>query len=140
MTAPDADRPVSSDAVRQYLAERRVHEAERAAAGARRPWLVVGVGPSAESAGALLWALREAECRDGTVLAVTVWDGGPEDERARAEAELLDRVLAAIETTGVRGRTQLQVVTGPVAEVLTALSEQADVLVLGEHHAAAGDD
>ncbi|GAA4733942.1 hypothetical protein GCM10023328_11970 [Modestobacter marinus] len=102
--------------------------------GARRPWLVVGVGPTSESRGALLWALREADRRDGTVLAVTVWDGGPEQERADLEAELVARVRDVVEETGVRGRTQVQLVTGPVAAVLTALSEDADVLVLGQHH------
>jgi hypothetical protein len=68
------------------------------------------------------------------VLAVTVWDGGPEHERAAREAGLESRVREAIEETGVRGRTQVQLVTGPVAAVLTALSEEADVLVLGQHH------
>ena len=105
-------------------------------AGARdqRPWLVVGVGPTRESRGALLWALREAARRDGTVLAVTVWDGGTPAERDAREAELLARVQDAVEETGVHGRTQVQLVAGPVAEVLTALSEDADVLVLGQHH------
>jgi nucleotide-binding universal stress UspA family protein len=101
---------------------------------ARRPWLVVGVGPTREGRGALLWALREAERRDGTVLAVTVWDGGSAVEHAEREAELVARVREAVEETGVHGRTQVQLVTGPVAEVLTALSEEADVLVLGQHH------
>jgi hypothetical protein len=107
------------------------------APGSRRPWLVVGVGPTAESRGALLWALREADRRDGTVLAVTVWAGGPEEVRAAREAELVARVREAVEETGVSGRTQVQLVAGPVAAVLTALSEQADVLVLGQHHLAA---
>ncbi|MCZ2812069.1 universal stress protein [Modestobacter sp. VKM Ac-2979] len=100
----------------------------------RRPWLVVGVGGTQESRGALLWALHEAARRDGTVLAVTVWNGGSETERAEREAELVARVREAVEETGVRGRTQVQLVAGPVAEVLTALSEEADVLVLGQHH------
>jgi Universal stress protein family len=100
----------------------------------RAPWLVVGVGPTRESRGALLWALREAERRDGTVLAVTVWDGGPEDERAVREAELVARVRDAVQETGVRGRTQVQLVVGSVAAVLTELSEEADVLVVGPHH------
>lgn len=99
--------------------------------------MVVGVGPTAESRGALLWALREADRRDGTVLAVTVWAGGPEEARAAREAELVARVREAVEETGVSGRTQVQLVAGPVAAVLTALSEQADVLVLGQHHLAA---
>jgi len=81
-----------------------------------------------------LWAMREAERRDGTVLAVTVWDGGPDAERTGREAELVARVRAAVEETGVHGRTQVQLVAGPVAEVLTALAERADVLVLGQHH------
>jgi nucleotide-binding universal stress UspA family protein len=101
---------------------------------ARRPWLVVGVGSTRESRGALLWALREAERRDGSVLAVTVWPGGTDADRRTAEDELLARVRAAVEQTGVHGRTQVQLLAGPVAEVLTALSEEADVLVLGQHH------
>ncbi|MFQ1002418.1 universal stress protein [Modestobacter sp. SSW1-42] len=100
-----------------------------------RPWIVVGVGPTEESRGALLWALREAERRDGTVLAVTVWDGGPEEERAAREADLVARVRDVVEETGVHGRTRVQLVAGPVAEVLTALADRADVLVLGQHHA-----
>ena len=103
-------------------------------ASARRPWLVVGVGSTRESAGALAWALREAERRDGTVLAVTVWAGGPEEERQAAEQELVARVRTAVEGTGVRGRTLVQLVAGPVAEVLTVLSDRADVLVVGQHH------
>jgi hypothetical protein len=105
-----------------------------------RPWIVVGVGPTRESRGALLWALREAERRDGTVLAVTVWDGGPAEERAAKETELVGRVTDAVAETGVRGRTRVQLVAGPVADVLTALSEEADVLVLGQHHLGAATD
>jgi hypothetical protein len=105
-----------------------------------RPWIVVGVGPTRESRGALLWALREAERRDGTVLAVTVWDGGPEEERAAREDELLGRVRDVVAETGVRGRTRVQLVAGPVADVLTALSQEADVLVLGQHHLGAVAD
>jgi hypothetical protein len=86
----------------------------------------------------LLWALREAQRRDGTVLAVTVWEGGPADERAVRETELVARVREAVEETGVHGRTQVQLVAGPVAAVLTALSEAADVLVVGPHHLAGG--
>jgi hypothetical protein len=82
----------------------------------------------------LLWALREADRRDGRVLAVTVWAGGAEEERADREAELVARVRNAVEETGVHGRTECQLIAGPVASVLTALSEQADVLVLGQHH------
>jgi hypothetical protein len=78
--------------------------------------------------------LREADRRDGTVLAVTVWAGGPAEERADREAELVARVRDAVEETGVHGRTECQLIAGPVAAVLTALSEQADVLVLGQHH------
>ncbi|WP_222269848.1 hypothetical protein [Modestobacter marinus] len=48
------------------------------------------------------------------------------------------RVRAAVAETGVRGRTRVQVLTGPVAEVLTALSEPADVLVPGRDHGEAG--
>jgi hypothetical protein len=107
-------------------------------AGSRRPWLVVGVAPTVESRGALLWALREAERRDGTVLAVTVWAGGPEAERAALEAELVARVREAVAVTGVCGRTQVELVAGPVAAVLVALSERADVLVVGQRHLAVG--
>ncbi|MGY1704818.1 universal stress protein [Geodermatophilus sp. SYSU D00697] len=106
----------------------------------RPPWLVVGVGPSAESHGALLWALREAERRNGRVLAVTVWSGGPEVARAAEEARLLERVRRAVEETGVHGRTLAELVAGPVAEVLTAFAAGSDVLVLGEHHSEPGPE
>ncbi|WP_341800207.1 universal stress protein [Modestobacter marinus] len=104
---------------------------------ARRPWLVVGVGPTAEGRGAPRWASREAARRDGTVPAVTGWPGGSAAGHAGRAAELVARVREAVEETGGHGRTRVQLLTGPVAEVLTASSEDADVLVLGQHHRTA---
>jgi hypothetical protein len=72
------------------------------------------------------------------VLAVTVLDEDLRTGQEAAEAELCARVQVAIAETGVRGRTQVQVLTGPVAQVLTDLSDEADVLVLGRHHREAG--
>jgi nucleotide-binding universal stress UspA family protein len=105
--------------------------------------IVVGVDGSEGGRRALLWAVREAQSRGGTVQAVTAWqwDGiamppvatDPESERLRA-SNMLDReieTLPAFERRGVPIATET--VRGRPADVLTAAARDADVLVLGSH-------
>lgn len=101
---------------------------------ADRPLVLVDVRPSACGYRALLWALREAERRDAELLAVTLWPGDPaEPDGGRAEMEraLEGTVRRAVEETGVRGRTRLRVLTGPVTVAEVAGCAGAELLVLG---------
>lgn len=99
----------------------------------RQERIVCGVSGSRASRAALRWALGEAERRDARLTAVRVWPGGSARARARCEAELVAVVRAAVEVTGVRGRTWVQVVEGDPRAVLSALGDDADLLVLGSH-------
>ncbi|MEU2348475.1 universal stress protein [Modestobacter sp. NPDC049651] len=103
------------------------------------PRIVVGVSPTDDGDGPLCFALREAARRDATVLAVTVCPGpvaapapDPAEVTARRE-HLVTLVQRAVAATGVRGRTQVEVLAGPVTGVLLALGRDADLLVLGLH-------
>jgi nucleotide-binding universal stress UspA family protein len=104
------------------------------------PRLLVEVDGSTASQGALVWALREAARRDGTVVAMAVLDD-PDDaplgtrSTRRDPAALLDRVdaqvLRAIAETGVHGRTRTSVLDRAVFEALTAAAHGADLVVVG---------
>ncbi|PRY41127.1 universal stress protein family protein [Geodermatophilus tzadiensis] len=108
-----------------------------------RPRLVVHVDGSASSYGALVWALREAARRDGTVLAAGVVDSPAEslvpvprgvDERQRAAvlAQVEAQVVRAIAETGVTGRVRTATVEQPVFDALEAAGRGGDlVLVAG---------
>jgi len=99
-----------------------------------RPVLVVDVRPSACGWTALLWALQEAERRDGQLLAVTLFAGDPEepDEGIGAMQEALGAtVRRAVEQTGVRGRTRFAVVPAPVTLPEVARAAGAELLVVG---------
>ncbi|MCV2489913.1 universal stress protein [Geodermatophilus sp. YIM 151500] len=106
---------------------------------ADRPLLLVDVRPSACGYQALLWALREAERRDATLLAVTVWPGDPgqpdegRDEMARALAATVQR---ATDETGVHGRTRVDVVTGPVRLGELAECSGAELMVVPSEEVA----
>ncbi|MEJ3747024.1 universal stress protein [Actinomycetes bacterium KLBMP 9797] len=106
--------------------------------------IVVGVDGSDGGRRALLWAVREAAARGGTVQAVTAWhwDGfeeippgamNPAEAKARAE-RMLTREL---ETLPMHERTglpiALEAVEGRPAAALTAAAGDADLLVLGSH-------
>ncbi|PWW22486.1 ArgK protein [Geodermatophilus normandii] len=106
------------------------------------PSLVVHVDGSPAAYGALVWALREAARREGTVLAVDVVDPGdgplpgqrPAGDRARATAlgRVEAQVVRAIAETGVTGRIRTATVERPVLEALTAAGRGGDlVLVAG---------
>ncbi|MEI4272176.1 universal stress protein [Klenkia sp. LSe6-5] len=101
------------------------------------PWLACGVSRSAASRAALRWALLEADRRDARLVAVRVWTGGSSAARSACERDLVATVSAAVHDTGVRGRTWVRLVDGDPHLVLAALSEEADLLVLGAHRTPA---
>jgi nucleotide-binding universal stress UspA family protein len=103
------------------------------------PRLLVEVDGSPASQGALVWALREAARREGTVVAVSVLDD-PADAALgarptrRDHAAVLERVeaqvLRAIAETGVQGRARISVLDRAVFEVLTAAAHGADLVLV----------
>jgi nucleotide-binding universal stress UspA family protein len=107
----------------------------------QNPWLVVDVDGSAGSYGALVWALREAARREGTVVAISVVEETDPDPLAalgrRDSAPVLERlealVLRAIAETGVVGRTRTPVLERPVFEALTGAARGADLVVVSAH-------
>ncbi|NYJ05114.1 universal stress protein [Petropleomorpha daqingensis] len=104
------------------------------------PHLLVEVDGSAAGSGALVWALREAARREGTVVAIAVLDD-PDDVPLGARPTLRDanallerveaQVLRAIAETGVHGRTRTCVLDRAVFEALSAASHGADLVVVG---------
>jgi nucleotide-binding universal stress UspA family protein len=104
-----------------------------------RPLVLVEVRPSACCYQALLWALREAERRDATLLAVTAWPGDPtlpDEGCAEMEQALAAMVERAVEETGVHDRTRIAVVTHPVTATEVAARTGAELLVLGSEEVA----
>jgi nucleotide-binding universal stress UspA family protein len=104
-----------------------------------RPLVVVEVRPSACCYQALLWALREAERRDATLLAVTVWQGDPSlpgEGCAEMEQALTAMVARAVEEAGVPGRTHVAVATHPVTATEVAARTGAELLVVGSEEVA----
>jgi nucleotide-binding universal stress UspA family protein len=104
------------------------------------PRLLVEVDGSPASQGALVWALREAARREGTVVAISVVDD-PADAQLGAHPTRRDRtavlerveaqVLRAIAETGVQGRARTSVLDRAVFEALTAAAQGADLVVVG---------
>ncbi|MGY1733419.1 universal stress protein [Geodermatophilus sp. SYSU D01045] len=104
------------------------------------PSIVVHVDGSSSGYGALVWALREAARREGTVLAVDVVDGGegalngqrPAGEHVRALA--LERVEAqvvrAIAETGVTGRVRITTLERPLLEALVGAGRGGDLVLV----------
>ena len=108
--------------------------AEGLAGTADRPLVLVDVQPSRCGYQALTWALREAERRDATLLAVTVWAGDPSlpgEGRDEMETALAAMVGRAAEETGVHGRTRVAVVTAPVTVAQLTARTGAELLVMG---------
>ena len=106
---------------------------------ADRRLVLVDVRPSACCYQALLWALREAERRDATLLAVTVWPGDPtlpDEGCAEMEQALTAMVERAVEETGVPDRTRVAVVTHPVTATEVAARTGAELLVVGSEEVA----
>jgi len=106
---------------------------------ADRPLVLVDVRPSACGYQALLWALREAERRDATLLAVTVWSGDPalpDEGLGEMEQALAAMVERAVEETGVHGRTRVAAVTHPVTVSEVAERTGAELLVVSSEEVA----
>jgi nucleotide-binding universal stress UspA family protein len=104
-----------------------------------RPLVLVEVRPTECGHRALLWALREAERRDATLLAVTVWPGDPsqpDEGRAEMEEALTAMVERAVEETGVHGRTRVAALTHPVTVADVAVRTGAELLVMGSEEVA----
>lgn len=106
--------------------------------------IVVGVDGSDGGRRALDWAAREAATRGGVVQAVTAWrwDGiesgpgtatNPTEEREHATAMVGREVQALVERKGSSFPVSVEVTEGRPADVLTAASRTADLLVLGSH-------
>ena len=106
---------------------------------ADRPLVLVDVRPSACGYQALTWALREAERRDATLLAVTVFAGDPaqpDEGIAEMEQALAAMVERAVEETDVHGRTRIAAVTPPVTVADVAARIGAELLVVGSEEVA----
>lgn len=107
------------------------------------PRLLVELDGSPASQGALVWALREAARREGTVIAISVLDD-PEEaplgarparrDHAAALKRIEAQVLRAIAETGVHGRARMSVLDRPVFDALTAAAHGADLVVVGPAH------
>jgi nucleotide-binding universal stress UspA family protein len=107
--------------------------------GPDRSLVLVDVRPSACGYQALTWALREAERRDATLLALTVWAGDPaqpDEGVAEMEQALAAMVERAVVETGVRGRTRIAAVTSPVTASDVAARTGAELLVVGSEEGA----
>ncbi|UOY03144.1 universal stress protein [Blastococcus sp. PRF04-17] len=101
--------------------------------------MLVDVRPSDGGYQALLWALREAERRDATLLAVTVWSGDPalpDEGLGEMEAALAAMVDQAAAETGVHGRTRVAAVTWPVTLAEVAARTGAELLVVPSEEVA----
>lgn len=107
----------------------------------RHPRIVVGCDGSAESTTAVEWAADYAKATDGSLTLVNAWQwptvqGVPvtleraSDPRERGLA-VLDRMKSAAGLPD--DRVLLDVSRGAPAQVLTALSADADLLVVGSH-------
>jgi nucleotide-binding universal stress UspA family protein len=106
---------------------------------ADRPLVLVDVRPSACGYQALLWALHEAERRDASLLAVTVWSGDPalpDEGLGEMEQALTAMVRRAVAETGVHGRTRVASVTHPVTLSEVAARTGAELLVVGSEEMA----
>jgi nucleotide-binding universal stress UspA family protein len=100
---------------------------------ADRPLVLVDIRPSSCGYEALRWALLEAERRDATLLAVTIWWGDPaqpDEGLAEMEEALAAMVERAAEETGIHGRTRVAAVTHPVTVTQVAERTGAELLVV----------
>lgn len=94
-----------------------------------RPTLLVVADGSPAAHDALVWSLREAARRDGTVLAVGVLAG----ERTAAEVTAMAAaaLIRAEDVTGVRGRSRTSVVDAALLGALTGAARGADLVLVG---------
>jgi len=96
--------------------------------------ILVGSDGSTGSKRALQWAAEEAVLRDAEVQVVIVVDPDQSSVTSHARADEAQRMVeeAASDLSG-RPSITTRVETGAPVDVLTMLSEQADLLVLGSH-------
>ncbi|MCW2581732.1 MAG: UspA protein [Klenkia sp.] len=117
MSGPDASVPSGVGAVGPRVPRRE------------RPTVLVLADGSPAAHDALVWSLREAARRDGTVLAVGVLTPG------HASAEVTALVAAELdraeEATGVRGRSRTSVVDTVLLEALRSAARGADLVLVG---------
>jgi len=121
--------------------------AAEAAEGRPRPYVVVGVDRSDSARLALGWAQRYVEVAGGTIVATTAVEGTepgiddrPEqiaqlDRKTRQDGERASEAMAQAieEVLGAPARARMVEVirVGGVADVLCAVAEDADLLVIG---------
>jgi nucleotide-binding universal stress UspA family protein len=96
---------------------------------ASRRLIIVGVDDSAEAEAAAQWAVREAELRKDDVLLV---HAGPQRGQA-----LLDKIAGTLPVPPTMHLDQLVAIDSPES-LLSRLSEQAELTVLGHDHPALG--
>jgi nucleotide-binding universal stress UspA family protein len=110
----------------------------------RRPVIIVGVDASAEAEAASQWAVRDAELRKDDVLLVHAYEVPlvPASARAATVAHgrqerqaLLDKVAGSLVLPPTMHLDQLIEIDTP-EYLLSRLSEQAELTVLGQDHAA----
>jgi len=96
--------------------------------------ILVGSDGSTGSKRALKWAAEEAVLRDAEVQVVIVVDPDQSSVTSHARADEAQRMVEEA-ASGLSGRPSIttRVETGAPVDVLTMLSEQADLLVLGSH-------
>ena len=97
------------------------------------PSFVVDVEESPTGHRTLVWALREAARREGTVLAVAAVDpAAGEAARAAALARVDAGVLRAIAETGVTGRIRTVAVDRPLLDALATARRGGDLVLVGD--------
>lgn len=94
------------------------------------PSFVVHVDGTAAGDRALVWALREAARREGTVLAAACVDTPGEAARAVAVARADAAVVQAIAETGVSGRVRTVAVERPLLEALGTAGRGGDLVLV----------
>ena len=94
-----------------------------------RPTLLVVTDGSPAAHDALVWSLREAARRDGTVLAVGVLAPGLGSDQVTAVAAAA--LVRAEDETGVRGRSSTSVVDAALLGALTGAARGADLVLVG---------
>jgi nucleotide-binding universal stress UspA family protein len=99
-------------------------------------FILVGLDGSAASRRALAWALEEAQRRSCGVEAVTTFSGdsGAGDRPSLAGAvRVQETAREEMVPPGYDRPVSFQVVEGTPAEVLTRLSDRAELVVIGAH-------
>lgn len=97
------------------------------------PYFVVDVEESPTGHRTLVWALREAARREGTVLAVAAVDpAAGEAARVAALARVDAAVLRAIAETGVTGRVRTVAVDRALLDALATVRRGGDLVLVGD--------